>query len=189
MGNEGSERGCRRIAIVWPANSHNILWQRRCVTATNKLAAQMGLRRAQGRAQQRRDKCDSMLPMDTASSTQLRVWVWVGGSGRASSEGGQLCFCFELSPQTAKCQQLVITSAGWQVAEGRRTEWAEVGRAGHGVGLQPTLGHILTPARYQLLLAVQKQKPELHSKKKSQLQYQKLCFLAMPYILYIYTYI
>lgn len=143
----------------------------------------MGLRRAQGRAQQRRDKCDSMLPMDTASSALLRV-AGVGVRQRVRRQRGQLCFCFELSPQTAKCQQLVITSAGWQVVEGRRT-----GRcgAGHGVGLQPTLGHILTPARYQLLLAVQKQKPELHSKKKkkSQLQYQKLCFLAMPYILYI----
>lgn len=34
-------------------------------------------------------------------------------------------------------------------------------------GQQPTLGHILTPARYQLLLVAQKQKPEAKQKNQN----------------------
>lgn len=35
------------------------------------------------------------------------------------------------------------------------------------MGQQPTLGHILTPARYQLLLVAQKQKPEAKQKNQN----------------------
>lgn len=61
-----------------------------------------------------------------------------------------------------------------------------------GQGQQPTLGHILTPARYQLLLVAQKQKAEAKQKnqngqKNSRSTKNFRLSLYNIYIIYIYV--